>query len=417
MISSLYHRNYRIFFFGQLLSVIGTWMESIAQSYLVLDLTHSGTDLGLSLAARFGPMLVFGMFGGVIADRLDKRRVLYVTQTLSGLVSAAFAVLIASGDMRMSIVYLLSVILGFVNVFDNPARQSFISELVPQDDLRNAVTLNSVAINLARVLGGAVGGTIAGLLGLAWCFGINAASFAAVLISLAMMRAADLYPARRVEREKGQVKAGFKYVASTRALLVPMVMIAVIGTLTWEFQVSMPLMASDVFHRGPAGYGLMSAVMGVGAVVGGVVATARHRPGRLSLAALGWGAAITVAALAPSLPAELVVLLFVGYGSLTFNSYAKTALQLAAVPEMRGRVMALWALAWMGSTPVGGPIVGWIGQEAGARWALLVGGIAALACGLWALTAVRRPVPAPVAADPAPEPAPAPATAPEPASA
>jgi MFS family permease len=392
MISSLYQRNYRLFFFGQLVSVIGTWMESVAQSFLVLDLTHSGTALGLTLAARFGPMLAFGMFGGVIADRLDKRRVLYVTQTLSGVISAVFAVLVASGSMHMWIVYLLSVILGFVNVFDSPARQSFISELVQADDLPNAVTLNSVAMNIARVLGGAVGGTIAGLLGLAVCFAVNAASFAAVLISLALMRVGELFPAHRVERERGQVTAGLKYVAGSRALLVPMVMIAVIGTLAWEFQVTMPLMASNVFHRGPAGYGLMSAVMGVGAIIGGVVATARRKPGGLALAALGWGVSISAAAVAPSLPLELVALLFVGYGSLTFNSYAKTELQLASVPEMRGRVMSLWALAWMGSTPIGGPIVGWIGQEAGARWALLIGGVTCVACGLWALPGIGRRV-------------------------
>jgi MFS family permease len=397
MVSSLYQRNYRLFFFGQLISVVGTWMQAVAQSYLVLDLTHSGSDLGLSMAARFGPMLVFGVFGGVIADRLDKRRVLYVTQTLSGLMAGLFAVFIATGSIRMWIVYLLSVFLGFVNVFDNPARQAFISEMVPSADLPNAVTLNSVSMNLARVLGGAAGGTIAGVLGLAWCFTLNAVSFAAVVVSLALMRTGELRPARRVARERGQVLAGLRYVRSNRALLVPMVMIAVIGTLAWNFQVTMPLMASQVFHRGPAGYGLMASVMGAGAVIGGMVATARHRPGRLSFAALGWGLAIVVAALAPSLPTEFIALLFVGYGGITFNSYAKTTLQLTADPQMRGRVMALWALAWLGSTPIGGPIVGWVGQVAGARWSLLIGGITCLACGLWALPVLGRgPAPAAV---------------------
>lgn len=390
MVASLYQRNYRLFFFGQLISVVGTWMESVAQSYLVLDLTHSGTDLGLTMAARFGPMLLFGMFGGLIADRLDKRRVLYVTQTLNGLLAGVYSVLIATGSIHMWIVYLLSVTLGFVNVFDSPVRQAFISELVTSDNLPNAVTLNSVAMNLARVFGGALGGAIAGLLGLALCFALNAVSFVAVLASLAMMRAGELYPARRVSRERGQVMQGLRYVGTTRALLVPMVMIAVIGTLAWEFQVTMPLMASNVFHRGPEGYGLMSAVMGIGAVAGGVVVSARRGPARLDLAALGWGVAISLAALAPSMPVELIALLFVGYGSLTFNAYAKTSLQLASVPSMRGRVMALWALAWLGSTPLGGPIVGWIGQEAGARWSLLIGAFACLACGLWAVSALRN---------------------------
>jgi MFS family permease len=392
MISSLRQRNYRLFFFGQLVSVAGTWMQTVAQSFLVLGLTHSGTQLGLTTAARFLPMLLIGPAGGLFADRMDKRRVLYVTQTLSGLLAGAFAILIVTHSIQLWIIYLLAVALGFVNVFDNPARQSFISEMVPPQDLPNAVTLNSVAMNMARVFGAALGGVIAAAIGLALCFTCNALSFAAVLISLAAMRGSELFPARRVARQRRQVRQGLRYVRSTPELLIPLVMIAVIGTLAWEFQVTLPLMASKVFHGGAAAYGVMASVMGVGAVAGGLISAARPRPRAraLCLAAIGWGTAILAAAAAPSLPLELGAMVFVGYGSITFNSFAKTTLQLAAKPTMRGRVMALWALAWLGSTPIGGPIVGWVGQVAGARWSLVIGGLPTLVCGILALPALSR---------------------------
>ena len=406
MVSSLRQRNYRLFFLGQLVSVAGTWMQTVAQSFVVLDLTHSGTQLGLTSAARFLPMFVFGPLGGVFADRMDRRRVLYVTQTLSGLLAGVFAVTVGTHSIRLWIVYLLALALGFVNVFDNPARQSFISEMVSAGDLPNAVTLNSVAMNMARVLGAALGGVIAAAIGLALCFTINALSFGAVLVSLAAMRGSELFPAKRISRQKRQVRQGLRYVRNTPELLIPLLMIAVIGTLAWEFQVSLPLMASKVFHGGAGSYGVMASVMGGGAVVGGLISAARARPRAraLCLAAIGWGIAILAAAVAPSFALELAALVFVGYGSITFNSLAKTTLQLAAKPEMRGRVMALWALAWLGSTPIGGPIVGWAGQAFGARWALVIGGVAALACGVLALPALTR-----IDRGPAPDTSPAPA--------
>ncbi len=391
-VSSLRHRNYRLFCFGQLVSVMGTWMQTVAQSFLVLDLTHSGTDLGLVTAARFLPILLFGPAGGLFADRRDKRRVLYVTQTLMGLLAGVFALLTATHLIQMWSVYVLAMSLGLVNVFDNPARQSFISEMVPRDDLPNAVTLNSVSMNLARVFGAAVGGVLVGALGIALCFALNAVSFVAVLASLAAMSSALLFPAKPVKRMPGQVRAGLRYVRDTPLLLVPLLMILVVGTMAWEFNVTLPLMASNVFGGGAGAYGLMASVMGAGAVVGGFITAARARPRArsLCLAAIGWGIAITVAAVAPSMPAELAALVFVGYGSITFNSYAKTTLQLASEPAMRGRVMALWFLAWQGSTPLGGPLVGWIAQDAGARWSLIAGGIPTVLCGVLALPVLAR---------------------------
>ena len=390
--SSLRHRNYRLYFFGQLVSVMGTWMQTVAQSFLVLDLTHSGTDLGLVTAARFLPILVFGPAGGLFADRRNKRRILYVTQALSGVLAAIFAILTGTHVIQMWLVYVLALSLGFVNVFDNPARQSFISEMVPPDDLPNAVTLNSVSLNLARVFGGALGGVLTAVLGLALCFACNAISFIAVIASLAAMNGALLYPARPVKRMPGQIRQGLRYVRETPELLVPLLMIALVGTLAWEFQVTLPLMASKVFGGGAGSYGVMASVMGVGAVGGGLISASRGRPRARSLcvAAIGWGIAITAAAVAPTLPLELAALVFVGYGSITFNSYAKTTLQLASEPAMRGRVMALWALAWQGSTPLGGPLVGWIAQDFGARWSLVAGGLPTLLCGLLALPALTR---------------------------
>jgi MFS family permease len=277
-------------------------------------------------------------------------------------------------------------------VFDNPARQSFISEMVTAQDLPNAVMLNSVAMNMARVLGAALGGVIAAAIGLALCFACNAVSFGAVLISLAAMRGSELFPARRVTRQKGQVRQGLRYVRGTPELLIPLVMIAVVGTLAWEFQVTLPLMASQVFHGGTAAYGVMASVMGAGAAVGGLISAGRARPRARTMcfAAVGWGIAILAAAAAPNLALELVAMVFVGYGSISFNALAKTTLQLAAEPSMRGRVMALWALAWLGSTPIGGPIVGWLGQAVGARWALVAGGLPTLVCGILALPALTR---------------------------
>ena len=293
--------------------------------------------------------------GGLIADRKNKRRILLITQTAAGLLAATFALVVETHVVTILIVDLLALALGFVNVFDNPARQSFIPEMVPPTHLANAVTLNSVTMNLARVFGAALGGLIVAALGIAMCFGLNAISFIAVLASLLAMRVHELYPAKRETRQRGQIRAGLRYVRSTPELLIPLGMIAVVGTLAWEFQVTLPLLARFTFHRGAGTYGLFASVMAVGAVIGGVITASRRAAERartLAIVAVGWGTSITAAAFAPNLPLEFAALLFVGYGNISFNAMAKTTLQLASVPEMRGRVMSLWALAWQGTTPI-----------------------------------------------------------------
>jgi MFS family permease len=391
MFSSLTSRNYRLFFFGQMISVSGNWIQTVAQSFLVLDLTHSGLALGLATGARFGPMFLFGPWGGLLADRMDKRRVLYVTQSVCALLGLTMSVLVATHTVNMPLVYAIAAGFGLTNVFDSPARQSFISELVPRDQLANAVVLNSITVNSARVFGAAIGGSVAAFLGLALCFALDGVSFAAVLAGLAMMDGMAIRKAIPPEPERGQIRAGLRYVRSTPLLLVPLIMIAVIGTLAWEFQVTLPLLASKTFHGGPGTYGAMTASMGLGAVGGGLVIAFRAptRATALATSAMAWGAAIVATALAPNLITEYIVLLAVGYGSITFNSLAKSCLQLAADPSMRGRVMALWALAWMGSTPIGGPIVGAVGEFFGARWSLLIGGIPTVLVGMAALRVLR----------------------------
>jgi MFS family permease len=395
--SSLAIGNYRLYFIGQVISLSGTWMQTVAQSILVLELTHSGTMLGLTIGARFGPIFLFGPMGGVIADRSNKRNILYVTQALSGLLALAFGLLTSAGVMRVWIVFVLAAALGMVNVFDTPTRQAFIPELVPDTQVRNAVTLNSISANMARILGAAVGGGIAATLGLALCFDLNAASFLAVIVTIALMTGSAIATVPSRPREKGELRAGLAYVRTRPQILLPLIMVAVVGTLAWEFQVSLPLIATGTFHGGADTYGTMTAAMGAGAVAGGLVSASRTtaRKTTLAFAAIGWGIAITAAALAPTLPAEYAALVFVGYGSITFNSLAKTTLQLAAAAEMRGRVMALWGLAWQGSTPVGGPIVGLTAAELGPRFGLLIGGVPTIFIGLLLLPALLRTAPAP----------------------
>jgi MFS family permease len=393
MLSSLSIRNYRLYFWGYSISVAGTWMQTLALALLVLRLTGSGSDLGVATAARFLPFVVLGPVGGLIADRYDKRRLLYITQSASAGIAILFALLTALHAVDVATVIVLSLVLGSLTVFDNPARQSLIAELVPREQLSNAVTLNSVSVNMARVLGSAVGGALVAAVGLTTCFALNAVSFAAVIASLAMMRKSEMDAADRPPRQKGQIRDGLRYVRGTPALMLPLVMLTVTGMLAYEFPVTLPLVARGAFHGGAGTYGAMAALMAVGAVAGGLVIAGRgnrQRARALSLAGIGWGVAILAAALAPTLAWELVALPFVGYGAISFNSLSKTAMQLASVPSMRGRVMALWSMAWGGTTVVGGPLVGWTAQEFGSRWSLVVGGLPCLVLGLLMMPALRR---------------------------
>ncbi|MDQ6797697.1 MAG: MFS transporter [Actinomycetota bacterium] len=391
-ISSLAVRNFRLYFFGQMVSLAGTWMQSVAQAWLVLKLTGSGTALGLLVALQFLPVLLLGPLGGLVADRCDKRRLLYATQTSAGLLALALALLVSFDVVRLWMVFALAAGFGLVNAVDSPARQTFVHEMVGAHELPNAVTLNSVMVNVARSVGPAVAGVLIATVGLGPCFLLNAGSYLAVLLALGLMRAHELQPTTPQPRARGQLREGFRYVRSTPALLVPLVMMAVIGTLAYEFGVILPLMARFTFHGDAGTYGLMSSCIGVGAVVGGLYVASHRQAGATALAlnAMAFGTVLLVAAVAPNLAVELIALVLIGVASIGFLTLGNATLQLAAPPEMRGRVMALWAVAFLGSTPIGGPVIGWIGQNLGPRYGLGLGGLAALAAGAWAYRRLAR---------------------------
>jgi MFS family permease len=377
--ASLANPNYRLYFFGQSISLVGTWMQTIAQSFLVLHLTGSGFDVGLVVALQTLPVLLLGPYGGVIADRVDKRKLMIGLQSLMGIQALVFGILTLTGEITLWQIGVLALVLGLNNTFENPARQTFVLEMVGPDDLRNAVTLNSVLVNVARAVGPAAAGIIIAAGGYGICFMVNAASFVAVVASLLAMNVGTLDPSEPTKRGRGQLREGFRYVRSEVGLAVPLLMMAIVGCLAYEFQVTLPVMATRAFHGGSQSYGFMTAAMGIGAVIGGLYAAGRGKTGLVSLtrSAVVFAAVIAAAALAPNLGLELVALAGVGAASVTFLSKGNSTLQLGAAPQMRGRVMALWAVAFLGSTPIGGPTAGAVAQYAGPRWGL---GLGALAC-------------------------------------
>jgi MFS family permease len=384
--------NYRLYFAGQATSLAGTWMQMTAQSWLVLKLTGSSTALGVVIGLQTLPVLLLGPYGGVIADRVDKRRLSIILQSAMGIQALILGVLTVTGEVRYWQIGVLAALLGLNNAFENPARQSFMLEMVGPEHLRNAVSLNSVMANTARVVGPAIAGILIATVGLGVCFLLNAASFAAVIGSLLAMDRSALNPTAPTPRARGQLREGFRYVRSTPELIIPLLMMGLAGCLTYEFQVTLPVMASRGLHAGSTGFGFMTAAMGLGAVLGGLVVAARGKIGlrALTLAAGGFGIALALATLAPSLPLELVALAFVGWGSISFMSMGNSTLQLTAEPEMRGRVMSLWFVAFQGSTPIGGPVVGWLMAVAGARAGLGLGTVTILIVAIGGLAALSR---------------------------
>ena len=390
--SSLSVPNYRRYFTGQTISLIGTWMQTTAQSWLVLTLTGSATDLGVIVALQTLPVLLLGPYGGVIADRVDKRRLMVVLQSLMGVQAAVLAALALTHQVNYREVCILAVLLGLNNCFENPARQAFVLEMVGPDDLRNAVSLNSTLVNAARAVGPAVAGILIATVGEGWCFAINALSFVAVVFSLLTMDRSQLRPSEPTQRGKGQLREGFRYVARSPELAVPLLMMGLVGMLAYEFQVTLPVLAKHVFHGGPEIYGLMTAAMGIGAVAGGLMTAARGRTGLRAMigASLAFGVAISLVAVSPVLTVAFAALASVGYVSVSFLSMGNSTLQLATDPQMRGRVMALWSVAFLGSTPIGGPLIGWITADFGARVGLAVGAVSCFVAGGFGWVMLRR---------------------------
>ncbi|GHH03415.1 MFS transporter [Streptomyces rubradiris] len=392
MFSSLRIRNYRLFFAGQVVSNTGTWMQRIAQDWLVLSLTGSSAAVGITTALQFLPMLLFGLYGGVLVDRLPKRPTLLVTQSAMGATGLALAALTLSGQVQVWHVYVAAFAVGLATVVDNPARQSFVSEMVGPDQLQNAVSLNSANFQSARLVGPAVAGLMITGVGTGWAFLVNGLSFAAPITGLLLMRARELHVVERAPRGKGQLREGLRYVAKRPELIWPIVLVGFIGTFGFNFPVWLTAYADDVFHAGAGAYSLFNTLMAVGSLVGALLA-ARRGTARLRVliaAALAFGTLEIVAAAAPSYWLFALLMVPIGVFGLTVNVTANTAVQMGTDPAMRGRVMALFMMVFMGGTPLGAPVVGWITDTYGARAGFAVGGvISALAAGAVGLVLAR----------------------------
>ncbi|MFF3561878.1 MFS transporter [Streptomyces sp. NPDC002574] len=387
--SSLRNRNYRLFASGALISNTGTWMSRIAQDWLVLSLTGSSFAVGITTALQFLPMLLFGLYGGVIADRYPKRRILLGTQVTMGALGLLLAALTLSGSVQVWHVYAIAFGLGMVTVVDNPTRQAFVVEMVGPADVRNAVSLNSANFQSARLIGPAVAGVLITAVGSGWAFLFNGLSFLAPLTGLLLMRDSDLYAVPTAPRGKGQLREGLRYVAGRPELIWPIVLVGFIGTFAYNFPIWLTAFADHVFHGDAGMYGLFNSVLAVGSVIGALLA-ARRGSTRLRLlvgAAFAFGALEMVAALAPTYWVFLVLMLPIGMFGLTFNTTANASVQLATDPAMRGRVMSLFMMVFVGGTPLGGPLVGWVTDQFGARIGFLSGGLvaalAALSVGLF----------------------------------
>ncbi|MGW6732643.1 MFS transporter [Streptomyces sp. NPDC055013] len=376
MFSSLKVRNYRLFFLGQVVSNTGTWMQRIAQDWLVLSLTGSATAVGITTALQFLPMLLFGLYGGVLVDRLPKRRTLLVTQTSMAFTGIALAVLTLSGHVQVWHVYLAAFVVGLATVVDNPARQSFVSEMVGPDQLQNAVSLNSANFQSARLVGPAVAGLMITGVGTGWAFLANGLSFVAPLAGLLLMRDRELYVVERAPRGKGQLREGLRYVAGRPELMWTIALAGFVSTFGFNFPVYLSAFADDVFHAGAGSYSLFNTLMAVGSLAGALLAarrgTARMRV--LVAGALAFGTMEIVAAFAPSLWLFALLMAPIGMFGMTVNVTANSSIQMATDPSMRGRVMALYMMVFMGGAPLGAPIAGWVTDAYGVRAGLAVGG-------------------------------------------
>ncbi len=390
---SLRVRNYRLFAGGQLVSLTGTWMQMTAQDWLVLQLGGGGLGLGGVLALQFLPTLVFGLYGGVVADRVDKRSLLLVTQTCSGVLAAGMAVLVLTGAVTLPLVFVFAGLLGTANAFDTPTRQAFVSEMVGVELLPNAVALNSVTFNAARIVGPAVAGVLIGAVDTGPVFAVNAVSYVAVVLGLLWMRSTELHPARRSAREPGQFREGVRYIAGRRDILLPMVLVGVVGTFGLNFPVTLALMASKGFSGTAATYGAFTSTLAVGSLLGAVLATRRTRITRRLLfgSAIVFGLAECAAGFMPTLPLFALLLVPTGAAVLTFTTSANATVQLAAGEQMRGRVMSFYILVFLGTTPLGAPLIGLLSEQFGPRSGLVVGGgLCAASAGLVAVLLRRE---------------------------
>ncbi len=390
--ASLRIRNFRLFFGGQLISQVGNWMTLVAQNLLVLKLTDSGIALGLLAAAQFGPVLVLGPWAGLVADRSDKRKLLVIVQSIAMVQSFALAAVAFSPNPSLAAIYVIAFVGGLTVAFDNPARRAFVVEMVPEASINNAVSLNSTLMTGSRIVGPLLAGLLITTVGFGWAFLGDALSYIAVIAALLMMRPAELRPSPVATRGKGQVRDGLRYAASVPELWMPLVMMAVIGTLAFNFQVVFPLFVVRDLHGTDVTFTFIFAVVSVGALVGALASARRTSIDirKVGLTGVAFGIALALMAIVPSQLAALPVALLLGASSIAFLTTSTSIVQLAADPAMRGRVLALQAMVFLGSTPIGGPIVGAIAEHFGARYAIALGAVAAVGAGIWGVTVGNR---------------------------
>jgi MFS family permease len=389
---SLRVRNFRLFFTGQLISQVGNWLTLIAQTLLVLKLTDNGFALGLLAAAQFGPVLFLGAFAGLVADRSDKRRLLLWVQTFAMFQSFALAALAFTGDPPVLAIYGVALLGGIATAFDNPARRSFVVEIVPEADMTNAVSLNSALMTGARVVGPALAGLLVTTVGFGWAFALDGISYVAVLVALLMMDPHQIRRAPITPRGKGQVREGLRYVRTIPELWVPLVMMAVIGTLSYNFQTVIPLFATRDMGGSDVTFTLLMSVVSLGALIGALAAARRTSVDItvVSWAALVFGVAMGLLTISPDLALAFVFSFALGLASTTFMTTSTAIVQIRSDPSMRGRVLALQAIVFLGSTPIGAPIVGYVSQHFGARYGLAIGALAGLSAGAFGLFMVHR---------------------------
>ena len=395
--AALQVRNFRLYFMGQLISVSGTWMQTVAQGWLILKITNnSPIALGAAVALPWLPMLLFGSYGGLIVDRSNKRHILYATQIASGLLALVLGVLVTTHNDSVGAIFLLALLLGVVNLFDNPARQSFVQEMVGRELITNAVSLNSSLMNSGRAIGPAVAGVLIWSVGIATCFYVNAATYVAVVIALALMRTKDLTPLRTVRRGKKQVRLGWQYVAGVPLLRDVILSTAIIGTFAFNFTVTLPQLTKVTFGLPSASsYTLLMSSMGCGAILGGLFVAHRSRPTLKLLAVLAtlFGLFLTVVAISPNEVVATIFMVPTGVTSIAFLSTANSLLQLNSDEHMRGRVMSLYATAILGTTPIGALAIGLAIRLSDPRVGLLIGSLLTLGTGLWLLASFRRDTP------------------------
>jgi MFS family permease len=394
MFRALENRNYRLWAGGALVSNVGTWMQRIAQDWLVLTVLtdHSGTAVGITTGLQFLPMLLLGPYAGVLADRYRKRVILLWTQTAMGLIGLAVGLLVVSGSAQLWQVYVAALCLGLASAVDGPARQAFVSELVGQEHIANAVSLNSASFNTARLTGPAIAGVLIAWIGTGPVFLLNAASFAAVLLSLWGIRTSELAPSVPATRGKHQVAEGLAYVRRRPDLMLILVMVGILGAFGMNFPITNALMSTAEFGMGPEEFGLLGSVMAVGTLAGALLAARRSGPRLRFLlgGALALGVFTLVGSASPSFWLYAAVLVPVGLASITFLNSCNTSIQLSVNPQFRGRVLALYLAVLQGGTALGAPLMGWIGTEFGARWAVAFGGAIVLLTGLVATIVVSR---------------------------